>query len=269
MKRIAYCGIEGAFAHIVTKRLFPKEKAVSFSNFRETYDAALCGDCDFAVLPIDNSYSGEVTAVMDLLFEGDLHVNAMYSLPVTQNLLGIPGSRKEDIRRVVSHPKALEQCDEYIRKAGYEVVQATNTAVAAKETAERKDIGTAAIASIETARIYGLEVLDEKINESDDNTTRFVVLSKNKGHLNEKERDNGFIVLFTVDNSSGALLGPLQIIADHEYNMRVLHSRPLKHHQWQYYFYVEIEGDYDTNRGHAMRKELEKACSYVKVLGPK
>ena len=269
MKRIAYCGIEGAFAHIVTKRLFPGDEAISFSNLRETYDAALCKDCDYAVLPIDNSYSGEVTAVMDLLFEGDLFVNAMYSLPVTQNLLGVPGSRKEDIRRVVSHPKALEQCDEYIRKAGYEVVQATNTAVAAKETAERKDVTTAAIASVETAKIYGLEVLDEQINESDDNTTRFVVLSKEKGHIDGNGVDNGFIVLFTVENSSGALLGPLRVIADHDYNMRVLHSRPLKHHQWQYYFYVEIEGDHDTEKGHAMKEDLEKTCSYVKVLGPK
>ena len=197
-----------------------------------------------------------------------LYINALYSLPVTQNLLGVPGSTKDTVRKVISHQKALEQCDEYIRKSGYETVQSTNTARAAKEVARLADISVAAIASIETAEIYGLEVLDEQINESDDNTTRFVVLSKEKGRLGLFEKDMSFIMLFSVDNSAGALLLPLQIIARYEYNMKVLHSRPLKHHQWQYYFYVEMEGDYNTEKGMKMTRVLEEECRFMKILGP-
>ena len=267
-RKIAYSGIEGAFANIVAKKIFPEDEPVPFKNFRETYDAVSGGLCDYAVLPIDNSYSGEVTEVMDLLFEGNLYINALYSLPVIQNLLGVPGSTKEDIRKVVSHQKALEQCDEYIRKCGYEAVQATNTARAAREVAGLKDKSTAAIASLETAEIYGLEVLEEHINESDDNTTRFVVVSKEKGRLGLFEDEESFIMLFSVDNSAGALLLPLQIIARSEYIMQVLHSRPLKHHKWQYYFYVEMEGDYNTENGMKMTRVLEEECRFIKVLGP-
>jgi len=267
-KKIAYSGIEGAFAHIVATKIFPEDETVSFTNFKDTYEAVVSGKCDYAVLPIDNSYSGEVTEVMDLLFEGGLYVNALYSLPVTQNLLGVAGSSKECIKKVVSHQKALEQCDEYIRSNGYETVGASNTAIAAREVAKLNDTSIAAIASIETAEIYGLSVIEEQINESDDNTTRFVVLSRSKGRIGLFEKDESFIMLFTVDNSAGALLGPLQTIAKHDFNMKVLHSRPLKKHKWQYYFYVEIEGDPDTEAGHNMETELKDVCSYIKILGP-
>ena len=268
LKRIAYSGIEGAFAHIVSRKLFPDELYVSYGNFRETYDAVVSGDCDVAVLPIENSYSGEVNDVMDLLFEGELYINAIYSLPIVQNLLGVRGSRIEDIKKVVSQPKALEQCDEYLRKKGYAVIQSANTAVAAREVARMQDMSVAAIASMETAAIYGLKVLDEQINERDDNTTRFVVVSRDKGSIKRCEDKKSFVAVFTVEDGAGALLGPLQVIAKYDYNMKVLHSRPLKHHKWQYYFYVEIEGNIVCEKGDAMVQELKKACSHVKILGP-
>ena len=266
--KIAYSGIEGAFAHIVARKLFPEEAYFSFKSFKKTYEAVESGECDMAVLPIENSYSGEVNDVMDMLFEGELYVNALYGLPVIQNLLGVRGSRIQDIKKVISQPKALEQCDEYIRSKGFEVMQATNTAVAARQVAQMEDMSVAAIASIETAAIYGLKVLDEKINERDDNTTRFVVMSRDKGWVDIPGQDKSFIAVFTVDNVSGALLVPLQIIADYGYNMKVLHSRPLKSHKWQYYFYVEIEGDVTSEKGQEMMAELERSCSFAKALGP-
>ena len=267
IRRIAYSGIEGAFAHIVAKRLFPDEMYISCANFRDTYEAVSSGNCDMAVLPIENSYSGEVNDVMDLLFEGNLYINAIYSLSVVQNLLGVRGSRIGDIKKVISQPKALEQCDKYIREKGYEIIQSGNTAVAARSVSQMQDMSVAAIASIETAAIYGLKVLDEKINERDDNTTRFVVVSAKSGSVYQEE-NRSFVTVFTVDDRSGALLEPLQVIAKYDFNMKVLHSRPLKDRQWQYYFYVEIEGDIDSERGQTMKAELEKTCSHVRILGP-
>ncbi|MCR5508734.1 MAG: bifunctional chorismate mutase/prephenate dehydratase [Lachnospiraceae bacterium] len=268
LKKIAYSGIEGAFAHIVARKLFPDELYVSYRNFKETYESVVSGESDLAVLPIENSYSGEVNDVMDLLFEGDLYINAIYSLPVTQNLLGVRGSRISDIKKVISQPKALEQCDEYIRNMGYEAIQSPNTAVAAREVSRMQDMSVAAIASLETAAIYGLKVLDEKINERDDNTTRFVVVSREKGCIASVEGKRSFVTVFTVEDGAGALLGPLQVIAEYDYNMKVLHSRPLKNHKWQYYFYVEIEGDIVNEKGDAMTRKLEKTCSHIRVLGP-
>ena len=178
MEKIAYTGIEGAFAHVVARRLFPDGIYISYGDFRETYEAVVSGKCDVAVLPFENSYAGPVKEVVEMLSEGILEVCAEYSLPIVQNLLGVRGSRAGDIKKVISHKKALEQCDIYIKEKGFTVIEAVNTAVAAREVARTQDLSLAAIASLETAAIYGLKVLDEHINERDDNTTRFVALVK-------------------------------------------------------------------------------------------
>jgi len=269
MKKIAYSGIPGAFAYISAKHIFPTEELVSFINFNEAYESVVEGECDYAVIPIDNSYSGEVTPVMDLLFNGELLINGIYSLPVVQNLLGVPGSKLSDITRVISQTKALEQCDEYIRSHGFTVEQSNNTARAALEVANLKDIHTAAIASIETAELYGLEVIEEHINESDDNTTRFVVLSKNEEIVPNVDKEDSFIIIFTVKNEAGSLVNVLQVLGQYGFNMKVIHSRPLKHHIWEYYFYVEIEGVVGTPEGERLIKELDEICSMLKVMGPK
>ena len=184
MKKVAYSGIEGAFAHVVARRIFPDAIHVSCENFKDAYDSVAGGDCDAAVLPVENSYAGPVTEVENLLSEGKLFINAEYTLPITQNLLGVRGSRIGDIKKVVSQHKALEQCDKYIKEKGYEVEEAVNTAMAAREVARKQSLSVAAIASLETAAIYGLKVLDEHINETDDNKTRFVAVSREEGTIN-------------------------------------------------------------------------------------
>ncbi|MBR5377342.1 MAG: hypothetical protein IK139_08685 [Lachnospiraceae bacterium] len=180
MKKIAYSGIEGAFAHVVARRMFPDAIHVSFGSFSDAYNAVVSGECDMAVLPVENSYAGPVTEVNALLSEGKLFVNAEYTLPIVQNLLGVRGSRAGDIKKVISQVKALEQCDGYIRKHGYEIIEAPNTAIAAREVTRMQNLSVAAIASLEVAAIYGLKVLDEHINEKDDNETRFVAVSRER-----------------------------------------------------------------------------------------
>ena len=176
MKKIAYSGIEGCFAHVVARKLFPDEIHVSYENFRKAYDSVVSGECDMAVLPVSNSYAGPVRDVADMLAEGRLTVTKTYDLPVVQNLLGLRGSRIGDIKTVISQTKALEQCDGYIKDHGFKTVVSENTAVAARQVVMKQDMSVAAIASFETAARYGLRVLDEKINESDDNITTFAVV---------------------------------------------------------------------------------------------
>ena len=178
MRKIAYCGIEGAFAHVVARKLYPDEQYVSCRSFTEAYDSVVNGDCDMAVLPTKNSYAGTVSEVKGLLERGELSIVENYTLPIIQNLLGVRGSRLGDIKKVISQIKAIEQCDGYISSHGYEVIVAENTAMAAREVARKQSMSVAAIASLETAAIYGLKVLDEHINEKDDNHTDFVVVSR-------------------------------------------------------------------------------------------
>lgn len=154
--KIAYSGVEGAFANIAASRIFPDGHLVSFGDFEEAYNAVVDGECDCCVLPIENSFAGEVGQVMDLMFQGSLYINGVYGLPVVQNLLALPGTKMSDIKEVVSHPQALSQCAAYITKHGYSMRQSSNTARAAKEVVERGDPHVAAIASAETAELYGL-----------------------------------------------------------------------------------------------------------------
>ena len=178
MKKIAYSGIEGAFAHVVARRMFPDAIHVSYGNFGDAYNAVVKGDCDAAVLPVENSYAGKVKDVAELLESGTLYINGEYELPIVQNLLGVRGSSLSDIKKVLSHRKALEQCDEYITEKGYEAQETVNTAVAARQVARDQKMSVAAIASLEVAAMYGLKVLDEHINTRDDNKTRFVAVSR-------------------------------------------------------------------------------------------
>ena len=262
--KVAYSGVEGAFAHIAAGRIFPESNRISCRDFKSAYDAVVSGDCDAAVLPIENSYAGEVGQTMDLIFSGSLFVNGIYELEIHQNLLGVPGAAVEDIRKVTSHPQALGQCHDYIRLRGFEAEEASNTAVAAKMVAQRNDKTLGAIASVETAEIYGLKVLEANINKSGENTTRFAVLSKVSASSPSLSNS---VLMFTVKHEVGSLANAISIIGKYGYNMTALRSRPLKKHSWQYYFYIEIDGTVDNDRGAKMMEELSAVCDRLKIAG--
>ena len=262
--KVAYSGVEGAFAHIAAGRIFPKSNRVAYRDFKSAYDSVVAGEADAAVLPIENSYAGEVGQTMDLIFSGTLFVNGIYELEIHQNLLGIPGSSAQDIKKVISHPQALSQCHEYLKLKGFDTEEASNTAVAAKSVAALQDCSVGAIASVETAEIYGLSVLEANINKSSENTTRFAVLSKVRAN---SSATSSSVVMFTVKNEAGSLANAIGIIGRHGYNMTALRSRPLKKHSWQYYFYIEIDGTTDNEEGQKMIAQLQEICDKLKIVG--
>lgn len=262
--KVAYSGVEGAFAHIAAGRIFPDGKRVSYSDFKAAYDSVLLGESDAAVLPIENSYAGEVGQTMDLIFAGGLLINGIYELEIHQNLLGVKDATVEDIKKVTSHPQALSQCHDYIKMRGFEAEEAINTALAAKTVAEANDKSLGAIASVETAEIYGLKVIEANINKSGENTTRFAVLSKVRA---VSPALTSSVLMFTVKHEAGSLANAIGIIGKYGYNMTALRSRPMKKHSWQYYFYVEIDGSTATENGEKMIEELKKVCDQLKVAG--
>ena len=265
--KIAYSGIEGAYANIAAKKIFPYGKLLSYRDFRAAYEAVERGDCDCCVLPIENSYAGEVGQVMDMMFQGSLYVNGIYTLRIAHHLLGVPGAGVKDIKTVVSHPQALAQCAEYIRRHGYETVEYANTAKAAKAVIEGGDTTVAAIASAETARLYGLEMLDHDINESAVNSTRFAVFSRVENKNINTSGDSRFMLMFTVKNEAGALAQALNVLSSYGFNMRALRSRPMKDLAWEYYFYIEAEGDETGQNGADMLRHLALHCDMLKVVG--
>lgn len=261
---VAYSGVEGAFAEIASKRIFPDAVKIAFPDFTSAYKAVENGECDCCVLPIENSYAGEVGQVIDLIYEGMLSVTGMYSLAISQNLLGIRGADADSVKKVISHPQALGQCADYIKNHGFETEEAANTALAARQVASLSDKTTAAIASLDTAKLYSLDVLDHDINASSQNTTKFASLTRTP----EKPSDTGsFIMLFTVKQEPGALAKAINVIGKYGFNMKALRSRPMREPAWQYYFYVEIDGNDESDNGIAMISELEKQCERLKIAG--
>lgn len=264
--RVAYSGVEGAFAHVATMRIFgePGEK-VACPDFATAYRSVESGACHCAVLPIENSYAGDVGQVMDLAWRGSLTISGIYDLPLSQCLLAKPGVTLAEVREVVSHPQALAQCQPYLRRQGWIQTTAVNTAVAARTVAagERREV--AVIAARETADLYGLQVLENDINEQKSNTTRFAVFSTAACEI--KPSDNHFVLLFSCKNQPGALGDAISVISRHDYNLKCLKSHPTGVENWAYYFYAEGEGNLGTEAGQTMRRELERVCNSVRVLG--
>ncbi len=263
--RVAYSGVKGAFANIVAARIFPDGACVPYGDFAAAYEAVVKGDCDCALLPLENSFNGDVGKVLDLAFFGSLFVTGIYEAEIVQHLLAVKGTHPEDVRQVISHPQALGQCAAYIEQHGYEPIEAVNTAVAAKQVADLGQRELAAIGSQEAAKQYGLEVIASHINESSQNTTRFAVFSR--AQRVESPRDERFILLFTVKNTAGSLGQAISVIGQHGFNLRALKSRPTKELVWDYYFYVEGEGNIAGDEGKAMLRDLQTCCSQLKVLG--
>lgn len=268
-QRVAYSGVEGAYAYIAARKMYPGATLVSYPNFESAYRSVENGESDVAVLPIENSYAGDVSTVMDLMFSGTLYVNQVINLPITHCLMANDGVELTQIKKVISHPQALAQCQEYIKNMGFEAITCENTALGAKSVKENSLTDTGAIASMETAELFGLKVLASGINASRTNTTRFVAFSRAQNSPNTKSRNMNerFILMFTVRNEAGALAKTIDIIGAHRFNMCNLHSRPMKELLWNYYFYVEADGNINTQNGKDMLRELSATCDRLKLVG--
>ena len=257
-----YQGVLGAFSHIATQRLFPHGKMKNYAAFEGAVKGVLNHEIAKAVLPFENSYTGEVGEILDLLFKYDVVIQSIYDLKINQNLLGLKGATLCDIKQVYSKDQAINQCQDFLKNFDYELIPYANTALAAKFVSESQDKSKAAIASIETAELYGLEVLAENINTSKDNATRFVVVG------NELPEDgNHLSIVFTVHHESGQLAKIMQIVAKYGFNMENIKSRSLKDASWQYYFYMEIEGHYRDEKMQSMLEECRNSSSNFKVIG--
>lgn len=260
--RVAYQGTEGAYAYIALKKLFPHMEVRSYETWEDVFTAIEEGDVSCGVVPFENSYTGEVGEVLDLLYRHDIYIREIYDLPIRHVLLGVPGSSLSDIKQVYSHPQALSQCREFLEPYRFEQVPYLNTALAAEYVSQTGDKTKAAIASEETAELYGLQILKKNINTSKENTTRFIVVSREPGRTG-----NRFSLLFTVRHDAGQLAAVMQVIAQDGFNMECIRSKSMRDLPWQYYFYVELVGDAASDEAQAMIEKIKPLCTRVKVLG--
>ena len=259
----AYQGVPGAWSHIALRRLYPFARETSFATWAEVFDAVQRGDAQSGVLPFENSSAGDVSTVLDLLYtHPDLVIARMCDLPIRQDLLGVPGGTLAQVRTVVSHTQALAQSSAFLQQHGLATRTWSNTAEAARYVAEQNDPALAAIASAETAGLYGLQVLAQGVNTEGDNTTRFIVITRE----NPAEGDR-FSLLFTVDHKAGQLARVIQAIGAAGFNMECIKSRPMPGVPFEYYFYVELEGQPGRQESKTLLEALGQICNTLRVLG--
>lgn len=266
----AYQGVPGAWSHIALRRLFPFARETACTTWGEVFDAVQNGDAQFGVLPFENSNAGDVSTVLDLLYtHPDIIIARMCDLPIRQDLLGVPGATLETVRTVISHPQALAQSSVFVQQHGFKTSTWGNTADAARHVAELNDPSVAAIASAETAGLYGLQILSAGINADGDNTTRFIVIERADTAPTMTGEGQRLALLFTARHKPGQLAAALDQIGARGFNMECIKSRPLPHVPFEYYFYVQIVCPAgSTGAGcQTLLDTLTSVCSTLRLLG--
>lgn len=243
----------------------PDAEAVGFPSFALAFAAAVSGECTHACLPVENSLAGSINHTYDLLTDSVLHVVGEQIVRVRHSLLVRPGVTLEDVRRVYSHPQALEQCKGFLSRHGFEAVVDFDTAGAAKLLSENGGEGKAAIASLSAARHYGLEVLAEGIEDLDFNFTRFFILSADEAVNGPGPRKSSLII--ATKHRPGDLVECLRQFPEHGVNMTKLESRPRRDKPWSYLFYIDIEGDVAEPNVAAALTGIMRKAAFVKFLG--
>ena len=262
---IAYPGVAGSFSAIAAQGVFPEEECVGYPTFQEAAQAVVDGKADYALLPVENSSAGVVLPAYTLLEKLPLYIVGETTKSVRHQLLGLPGAKLKNVRQIASHPQAIAQCDAFLSTLkGVQIIPSANTAISAKDVAEKGDPTHAAIASREAAAAYGLTILWEDIQTNSNNTTRFVVLSRDKTPLAEPSKAT---VIFAVNNEVGALVRVLSSFAQSGLNMSRIESRPLPDTTFAYFFSADFEGPMDPEHLAAAMEAARPCTREIRLLG--
>ena len=264
--RVVFQGEEGAYSHAAMAAYFGDDvNCFHVPKFRDAMEAIAEGSADYAVLPIENSTAGIVTDNFDLLVDFENYIVAEQIVPVEHVLMAVPGTKLEDIKRVISHPQALSQCEGLCQEhRDWEPAAYGNTALAAKKVAKEGRHDQAAIGSAFAAKRFGLEILLSHVNDQEANATRFMIVTNQRVFV----RDAGKIsICFELPHSSGTLYNILSNFIFNDVNMTHIESRPIPGRSWEYRFFIDFEGNLnDPGVRNALRGIREEAIN-MKILG--
>ena len=265
-KRAVFAGEMKAFAHKAASQFFGSEIEIeSAPSFRQVFKEVKDGRSEFGVIPLENSLAGSIHENYDLLLEYDVRIIGEITLRIVHALIGHPETKLEDIRRVISHPQALEQCRDFLEsQQDWELVAARDTATAVKRIKEENKPGDVAIAAREAADLYELAVLKEGIETNARNYTRFVVIAADRVSNGSKNKSS---LVYSTTNKPGALFDTLRIFAENGLNLVKLESRPIHGKPWEYMFYVDLEADVESDELREVMNQLSEHTEFLKVLG--
>lgn len=265
--KVAFQGEPGANSHIAIVEAYPDAEPFPCATFEDALAAISSGEADLGMIPIENSVAGRVADIHHLLPASGLFIVGEWFLPIRHQLMAIPGVKLEEIKTVESHVHALGQCRRIIRKLGIKPIVAADTAGSARDVSERKDKTVAAIASRLAAKIYGLDILAEDVEDEAHNTTRFVVLAR---EANWAKQGSGALVttfVFRVRNLPAALYKALGGFATNGVNMTKLESYMVDGEFSATQFYADVDGHPDDKGLAFALEELKFFSREFRIVG--
>ena len=263
--RVVFQGAEGAYSQAAMHQYFGEEvNSFHVDTFRDACCAIEEGSADFAVLPIENSTAGIVNEIYDLLVEFENYIVGEQIIKIEHCLLGVPGGRIEDIRTVYSHPQSLMQSARFLSEHDWKQISLPNNAFAARKVAEEKDPSQAAIAGEYAGRVYGLEVLKKPVNQSDTNSTRFIIITNQKIFRKDAKKVS---ICFEIPHESGSLYHMLSHFIYNNLNMTKIESRPIEGRNWEYRFFIDFDGNLADSAVKNALRGLRDEARNMKILG--
>lgn len=264
--RVVFPGTEGAYSEAAMKRYFG-ENCNSFyvRTFREAMEAIEDGAADFAVLPIENSTAGAVDEMYDLLVEFENYIVGETVIPIRHTLSGLPGASLKDVKTVYSKGVALMQATHFLdAHSSWQRINVANTAIAAKKVVEDQDLSQAAVCSAYAAKVHGLQVLVDNINDNEYNSTRFIVVTNQKIFLKHASKIS---ICLEVSHESGSLYRVLSHFIYNDLNMTKIESRPIEGRDWEYRFFIDFEGNMADGAVKNAIRGLREECRNLRILG--
>ena len=264
--RVVYQGVEGAYSHAAMREYVGKDvNCFHVKKWRDAMEAIAEGAADYAVLPIENSSAGIVADNYDLLVNFENYIVGEQIIKCEHALLGLPGTKLEDIRTVYSHQQALSQCEEYLdQHREWQQIPYDNTARAAKKVAEEKDPSQAAIGSKFAAEYFGLEILAEHVYYNEANSTRFIIVTNQRIFRRDATKIS---ICFEVPHHSGALYNILSHFIYNNLNMNKIESRPIPGRNWEYRFFVDFDGNLNDSAVKNALRGIREEATNMKILG--
>ena len=265
-KRVGFFGVSGSFTEEGMNKFFGNVKEPkAYDEFEDVFMAVKNDEIDYGVVPIENSSTGAIAQVYDLLYKYNFYIVGEQCVRVEQNIVGIKGTTLDDVQEVYSHPQPFAQSTEFLKcHPEWKLIPFHSTSVSAKLVSDLKEKSKVAIASKRAAEIYNLDIIQENINNQSQNTTRFIIISKNPEY---DETCNKVSVVFSIDDKAGTLYKLLSHFAENNINMIKIESRPMEQGTWNYFLYVDFDGNIDSSEVTTALNLIKQNSPYFKLLG--
>jgi len=264
--KVGFFGSPGSFSEEAMLKYFGAiENPNAYDEFEDIFIAVKNDEIKYGILPIENSSTGAISQVYDLIYKYGFYIVGEECIKINQHLIGVKGTTLDTIKEVYSHPQPIQQSTEFLKNhSDWKLIPFHSTSVSAKLISDLNDTSKAVIASNRSASIYNLNIIKENINNKSDNSTRFIIISKN---IETDPSCNKVSVVFSLEHKAGTLYKLLRHFAENNINMMKIESRPMEKGAWKYFLYIDFEGNLESEKVTTALNLIEQSSAYFKLIG--